>query len=64
MVYNTTQHPHPPHTHTLSVCVLYILFGKGGGGKIREKIDGQQYTSIVPSSLGATVHKLGRKYQP
>jgi hypothetical protein len=33
------------------------------GGEVREKVEGQQYTSIVPSSMGATVHKLGRKYQ-
>jgi hypothetical protein len=32
--------------------------------EVREKIEGQQYTSIVPSSMGATVHKLDRKYQP
>ncbi len=35
-----------------------------GGGEVREKVEGQQYTSIVPSSMGATVDKLGRKYQP
>ncbi len=29
-----------------------------------EKVEGQQYASIVPSSMGATVHKLGRKYLP
>jgi hypothetical protein len=34
------------------------------GGEVREKVEGQQYTSIVTSSMGATVHKLGRKYQP
>ncbi len=38
--------------------------GGGGGEEVREKIEGQQYTSIVPLSMGATVHKLGRKYQP
>ncbi len=36
----------------------------GEGGEVREKEEGQQYTSIVPSSMGATVHKLGRKYKP
>jgi hypothetical protein len=35
-----------------------------GEGEVREKIEGQQYTSIVPSSMVAKVHKLGRKYQP
>jgi hypothetical protein len=34
------------------------LFGKRG--EVREKEEGQQYTSIVPSSMGATVHKLDR----
>jgi hypothetical protein len=35
--------------------------GGGGGGEVREKVEGQQYTSIVPSPRGATtVHKLGR----
>jgi hypothetical protein len=36
----------------------------GGDGEVREKVEGQQYTSIVPLSMEATVHKLGRKYQP
>jgi hypothetical protein len=55
MVYNTTQHPTtpPPHPFTL-----------GRGGEVREKVEGQQYTSIVPSSMGPTVYKLDRKYQP
>jgi hypothetical protein len=36
-----------------------------GGEEVREKVEGQQYTNIVPSSMGAaTFHKLGRKYQP
>jgi hypothetical protein len=62
MVYNTTQHPHPTPP-TASQC-LYIYFGKGGRGEeVRKKVEGQQYTSIVPASMGATVHKLGRKYQ-
>ncbi len=62
MVYSTI-HPPPPDTHCLYI--PYILFGKGGRrGEVREKIEGQQYTIIVPSSMGATVHKLGRKYQP
>jgi hypothetical protein len=37
--------------------------GRGGGVEVREKIEGQQYTSIVISSMGATFHKLVRKYQ-
>jgi hypothetical protein len=42
---------------TLLLCVLC-------GGEVREKVEGQQYTIIVPSSMGATVHKLGRKCKP
>jgi hypothetical protein len=66
MVYNTTQPtPPPPHSHTLSVYTVQLVWEGGGGGKeVREKIEGQQYTSTVPSSMGAIVHKLGRKYQP
>jgi hypothetical protein len=37
--------------------------GEGGGGQREVTVEGQQYTSIVPSSMGATVHKLGRKYK-
>ncbi len=37
MVYNTTQHP-PPHSHTLTVRLLW----EGGGGEVREKVVGQQ----------------------
>jgi hypothetical protein len=53
--------PSPPQTHT--VCIN-STFSLGRGEEVREKIEGQLYTSIVPSSMGATVHKLGRKYQP
>ncbi len=63
MVYNTAQPP-PPHPHPQShtVClVLYVYLGRGGG---QREVEGQQYTSKVPSSVGATVQKLGRKYQP
>jgi hypothetical protein len=61
MVYNTTQHL-PPHsaTHCLYT-VMYVYFGKvGGRGEVREKVERQQYTSIAPSSMEATIHKLGR----
>jgi hypothetical protein len=64
MVYNTTQHPHPTPSQPHTVYILYIYFGKGVGGGVREKVEGQHFTSIVPSSKGATVQKLGRKYQP
>jgi hypothetical protein len=55
MVYNTTQHPPtpPPPSHTLSVYTVHLLWQ--GEGEVREKVEGQQYTSIVPSSMGATV---------
>ncbi len=63
MVYNITQHTSPPpsHSHTLSVYTVRLHWE---GGEVREKVEEQQYTSIVHSSMGATVHKLGRKYQP
>jgi hypothetical protein len=49
-------------SHT--VCI-YCTLGRGGGGGQREgTVEGQQYTSIVPLSMGATVHKLGRKDKP
>jgi hypothetical protein len=46
MVYNTTQH----HSHTLSVYDVHLLLE--GGDEVREKVEGQQYKSIVPSSMG------------
>ena len=60
MVY-TAQFTPPPQTHT--VCIN-STFSLGRGEEVREKIEGQQYTSIVPSSMGATINKLGRKYKP
>ncbi len=60
--HNSTPPP-TPHSHTLSVYSTVHLIWEGGGGGVREKIEGQQNTSIVPSSMGATVHKLGRKYR-
>jgi hypothetical protein len=53
----------PPQSHTLSVYSTFSL-GKGGGGQRSGTVEGQQYTSIVPSSMGVTVHNLGRKYKP
>jgi hypothetical protein len=66
MVYSTI---HPPLLrHTLSVhavqCTVYsvhLVWERGGGEEVREKIEGQQYTSIVHLSMGATLHKLGWK---
>ncbi len=61
--FNIPQSPPPPVTHT--VC-LYSTFSLGGGevGQRKGKVEGQQYKSIVPSSMGATVHELGWKYKP
>jgi hypothetical protein len=67
MVYTTIQHPPippPPQSHTLSVYTVHLVWEGGGGGQREAKVEGQQYTSIVPSSMGATVHKLGRIYKP
>ncbi len=47
---------------TLSVYTVHFVWE--GEGEVREKVEGQQYTSIVPSSTGATVHKMDRKYLP
>ncbi len=63
MVYNTTQHPPtPPPTATHCLDLLCFYFGEGGKKEVREKVEGQQYTSKVPSSMSATVQKLGRKW--
>ncbi len=61
MVYKTTQHP---HSHTLSVYIVHLVWEGEKVGEVIEEVDGQQYTSMVPSPMGATVHKLGRKYLP
>ncbi len=54
MVYNTTQHP-PPPTATHCLDILYVDFGKGGGvgwggGEVREKVEGQQFTRVVENT--------------
>ncbi len=54
----------PPLTHTVCIYSTFSLGSGGGGAEVREKKEGQQCTSIVPSSMGSTVHKLGQKYQP
>ncbi len=54
MVYNKTQHPQPPLTATHCLYMVYIYFGKGGG-EVREKVEGQQYPSIIPSSMGPDI---------
>jgi hypothetical protein len=45
-----TSPPPPPHSHT--VCTVYtdVYGGKGGGGEVREKIEGQQYTRGVENT--------------
>jgi hypothetical protein len=65
-VYSTLQQipptPSPqPVSHTPRLYILYkctFCKRRGGGEEVREKVEGQQYTSIVPSSMGAIVHKL------
>jgi hypothetical protein len=58
MVYNTIQQTPPPQPHT-----VHLVLRRGGGVE-GQQVEEQQNTSIVPLSLGATVHKLGQKYQP
>ncbi len=54
----------PDLEHWNTVNCTFSLGRGEGGEEVREKIEGQQHTSIVPSSMGATVQKLGQKYQP
>jgi hypothetical protein len=52
MVYSTIQHP-PTPTHCLYILYCTFILGREeGAGEVREKVEGQQYTSIVPSSMG------------
>jgi hypothetical protein len=52
MVYNTTQHPPPPHlTATHCLYILYVYFGKGGrGGRDQREEEGQQFTRRVENT--------------
>jgi hypothetical protein len=55
MVYNKTQQPPttppPPHSHTLSVFTVRLLWEGGGGvGEVREKVEGQQVTRGVDNT--------------
>ncbi len=60
MVDSTIQHPPPSHTHCLYILYnVHFSLGKGGGGQREGTVEGQQYTSNVPSSMGVTVHNLG-----
>jgi hypothetical protein len=64
MVYTAQLIPPPPDkTHTVCVNCSFSLGRGGGGEEVREKIERQQYTSKVPSTMEAKVHKLGLKYQ-
>jgi hypothetical protein len=62
IVYNTIQHPPPPHSHTLSVYTVHLVW-EGGGGSQSEGISegnstqvyflrpwGQQFTSWVKNT--------------
>ncbi len=50
MVYNTTQHPPPPQPHTVCIYCTFILGrGEGRGGGVREKVEGQQAGSKIPT---------------
>jgi hypothetical protein len=66
MVHSTFQHsPPPPQSPIICIyCTVHWEGGEGGGGQIEGTVEGQQYTSKVPSSMGATVHNLGRKFKP
>jgi hypothetical protein len=48
MVYNTTQHPHPPPTATHCIHCMFTL-GRGGG-LVSEKAEGQQFTRGVENT--------------
>jgi hypothetical protein len=64
MVYNTTQHPPPPHpTATHCLYILYVYFGKGGGvGEVRAKVEGQQFTRGVENTNMRTVSPVYKRY--
>ncbi len=48
MVYTAQFTPPPPQTHTVCINSTFSLGRGEGGQEVREKIEGQQYTSIVP----------------
>jgi hypothetical protein len=56
--------PPPPHSHCLYS--IYCTLGRGGGGRGGQRegtVEGQQYTSIVPSSMGGNSSQAGPKIQ-
>jgi hypothetical protein len=65
MVYTTIQHPPtpPPPSQTLSVYTVHLVFFGGGGGQREGKVEGQQYTSILPSPMGGNSSQDGLKIQ-
>jgi hypothetical protein len=68
MVHSTIQHPRTPTPppHCLYIYTLNLVWegGEGGGGQREGRGATVHKYSIVTSSMGATVHKLGRKYKP
>ncbi len=60
--YNSTPPPHPPQQLTVCIYCTFSL-GKGGGQREGREATVHKYSSFV-QSMGATVHKLGQKYQP
>jgi hypothetical protein len=47
MVYSTIQHP---HSHTLSVYAVHLVWEGGREEEVREKVEGQQYTSWIENT--------------
>ncbi len=60
-IWPTKQLNIPPHTATHCIYYTFTLGREGGGQREGRGATGQKYCSFVH---GATVHKLGRKYQP
>ncbi len=52
-IWSTTQlnTPHPPTAKHCLYNILDVYFGNGGGGEVRVKVEGQQYTrgSKIPT---------------
>jgi hypothetical protein len=46
------------------VYTVHLVWEGGRGGGQREGKGAAAHKSIVPSSMGVTVQKLSRKYQP
>ena len=54
---------HPPPSPTVTHCLYILYIGKGGGGQREGTVEGQQYTSIVPSNMGGNSSQAGSKIQ-